>query len=150
MNKLAKFAAAFGIAAALAGASFAAPGQLFAYTDTDTTVNVPFNDSADAGVTIDATKLFDAGQLIQLQYGAMDLSSALKIKQVIAPDGVSVSIDSSKLVTQTINNSLRLELSVTNDASASGQIPLQVVLENAMTGQTYTVNVMLNATDANP
>jgi hypothetical protein len=148
MNRIAKLTAAFAIAASFAGASFAAPGQLFAYTATDTTVTVPFNSSADAGVSIDATKLFDAGQLIQLQYGAMDLGSSLKIKQVIAPDGIGVTIDSSKLSTQTINNTLSLELTVSNDASLSGQIPVQVVLENAMTGQTYTVNVMVDA--ANP
>ena len=142
-----KFAAAIALAASLTVASaFAAPAQPFIdYTSIDSTVSVPYNDSTDTTIKLDASRLFDSSQLIKLNYGFTDLDQALRIKQVNGPAGVTVSIDDSSLSTTDNTNTLKLELLVTNDGQLSGQYPVQVVLENTMTGQTTTLTVMMNA-----
>ena len=142
-----KFAAAIALAASLTVASaFAAPTQPFIdYTAIDSTVSVPYNDSTDTTIKLDASRLFDGSQLIKLNYGFTDLDQVLRIKQVNGPAGVTVSIDDSSLSTTDNTNTLKLELLVTNDGQLSGQYPVQVVLENTMTGQTTTLTVMMNA-----
>jgi hypothetical protein len=142
-----KFAAAIALAASLTVASaFAAPTQpIIDYTAIDGTVSVAYNDSADTTIKLDASRLFDSSQLIKLSYGFTDLSQALRIKQVNGPQGVTVTIDDSKLNTTDNNNMLSLELLFSNDGQLSGQYPVQVVLENTMTGETTTLTVMMNA-----
>lgn len=141
-----KFAAAIALAASLTTAAFAAPTQPFIdYTAIDSSISVAYNDSADTTINLDANRLFDSNQLIKLNYGFTDLDQALRIKQVNGPAGVTVSIDGSSLSTTDNTNMLKLELLVTNDGQLSGQYPVQVVLENTMTGQTTTLTVMVNA-----
>ena len=142
-----KFAAAIALAASLTVASaFAAPTQPFIdYTAIDSTVSVPYNDSTDTTIKLDASRLFDGSQLIKLNYGFTDLDQVLRIKQVNGPAGVTVSIDDSSLSTTDNTSMLNLELLVTNDGQLSGQYPVQVILENTMTGQTTTLTVMMNA-----
>jgi opacity protein-like surface antigen len=140
-----KFAAVAIVAAALTTAAFAAPAQPFAYSATDSVVNVAYSASVDTTVRLDASKLFDSSQLIRINYGAMSLENGLRIKQVLAPDGLTVSIDTLSLNTNNGSSNLEIALTVDNNAQLSGQMPVQVVLENAMTGQTYTVNLIVNA-----
>lgn len=143
----AKFAAAIALAASLTVATaFAAPTQPYIdYTAIDSTVSVAYNDSADTTIKLDASRLFDSSQLIKLDYGFTDLSQVLRVKQVNAPEGVTVTIDDSSLSRQDNTNMLSLELLVSNSGQLSGQYPVQVIVENTMTGQTTTLNVMMNA-----
>jgi hypothetical protein len=140
-----KFAAAIALAASLTGMSaFAAPAQPFAATDTiNSTVSVAYNDSTDTSVRFDASKLFDSSQLIKLDYGFMSLDQALRIKQVNAPEGVTVSIDDSSLAMQNNTSTVTLDLVVANSAQYFGQYPIEVILENTMTGQTTTLKLVM-------
>lgn len=142
-----KFAAAIALAASLTAATaFAAPTQPFIdYTAIDSTVSVAYNDSVDTTIKFDASRLFDSSQLIKLNYGFTSLDQALRIKQINGPEGVTVTIDSSSLSTTDNSSMLNLELLVTNDGQLSGQYPVQVILENTMTGETTTLTVMMNA-----
>lgn len=142
-----KFAAALALAASLTVASaFAAPTQPFIdYATIDTTVSVAYNDSTDTTVKLDASRLFDGNQLIKLNYSSTELSQALRIKQVNGPEGVTVTIDGSSLSTTDNTNLLNLDLVVSNSGQLSGQYPVQVILENTLTGETTTLNVMVNA-----
>ena len=140
-----KFAAALATSLTVATA-FAAPAQPFIdYAAIDSTVSVAYNDSADTTINLDASRLFDSSQLIKLNYGFTDINQALRIKQVNGPEGVTVTIDGSSLSTTDNNSMLNLELLFSNDGQLSGQYPVQVILENTMTGETTTLNVMLNA-----
>ena len=142
-----KFAAALALAASLTVASaFAAPTQpVIDYAAIDTTVSVAYNDSTDTTVKLDASRLFDGNQLIKLNYSSTELSQALRIKQVNGPEGVTVTIDGSSLSTTDNTNLLNLDLVVSNSGQLSGQYPVQVILENTLTGETTTLNVMVNA-----
>ncbi len=142
-----KFAAALALAASLTVATaFAAPTQPFIdYTAIDSTVSVAYNNSADTTIKLEASRLFDSSQLIKLDYGFTDLSQVLRIKQVNAPEGVTVTIDNSSLSSTDNTNMLSLELLVSNTGQLSGQYPVQIIVENTMTGQTTTLNVMMNA-----
>ncbi len=140
-----KFAAALALAASLTVATaFAAPAQPFADTDTiNSTVNVAYNSSTDTYVKFDASKLFDANQLIGLNYGFKSLSGVVRIKQVNAPEGVTISIDDHSLDMQNNVSTVTLELLVANSAQYFGQYPVEVVLENTMTGQTTTMKLVM-------
>jgi len=142
-----KFAATIALAASLTVASaFAAPAQPFLdYASIDSTVNAAYNNSVDTTIKLDASRLFDSSQLIKLNYGFTDLSQALRIKQVNGPEGVTVTVDGSSLSTTDNNNILSLELLISNDGQLSGQYPVQVILENTMTGETTTLSVLMNA-----
>ena len=142
-----KFAAALALAASLTVASaFAAPTQpVIDYAAIDTTVSVAYNDSTDTTVKLDASRLFDGNQLIKLNYSSTELSQALRIKQINGPEGVTVTIDGSSLSTTDNTNLLNLDLVVSNSGQLSGQYPVQVILENTLTGETTTLNVMVNA-----
>ena len=85
-----------------------------------------------------------AVNLIKLNYGFTDLSQALRIKQVNGPEGVTVTVDGSSLSNTDNNNILSLELLISNAGQLSGQYPVQVILENTMTGETTTLSVLMN------
>lgn len=110
-------------------------------------------------VRVNAFRLFDISQLILLEYGATNLDSSLRVPQVIAPQGVNVSLDSADLTTATVTNDAddgvdsdgfnnrlaQVELTVANtDGALSGPTSVQWVLENTATGQTFSVNVLVS------
>ena len=142
-----KFAAAIALAASLTVATaFAAPTQPFIdYAAVDSTVSVAYNDSTDTTVKLDASRLFDGNQLIKLSYGSTELSQALRVKQVNGPEGVTVKIDGGSLSTTDNNSMLSLDLVVSNSSQLSGQSFVQVIVENTITGETTTLNVIVNA-----
>ncbi len=151
-----KFLIASTIAAALTGAALASSAQPFAFTEADTSIFVPVGGSVTTDVRIDASRLFDAGQLIRLEYGALDLSSALRVKQVIAPEGITVNFEYKSLQMPTAQEQMLsnasfndrkvvLEVEVEKDGYVSGAVPVQLVLENTATGQTVTVNMLVQS-----
>lgn len=149
-----KFLIASAIAASLATAAFAAPTQ-FMYSEADTSVLVPLAGSVTTTINVDAQQLFDASQLILIEYGASDAASNLRVKQLIAPQGINITLDSVSLATSSSNEAMfnsgafddrmiSLEVTVSKDATISSAVPVQLVLENTATGQTYTVNVLVS------
>jgi hypothetical protein len=151
-NPMKKFAIAAIIALSAGTAVFAAPGVTFDPANMDGAVTVSFNDSTDTTVSVDASRLFDANQLIRLNYGFDNLNTVLKIKEVMAPEGIGVTFtDVSEISAQDdlSNNDgssqLSLALTVSNTNQISGSFPVQVVLENTATGETTTLNLMVQA-----
>jgi hypothetical protein len=149
-NPMKKFAIATLIAVSAGTAVFAAPGVTFDPANMDGAVTVSFNDSTDTTLSVDASRLFDANQLIRLNYGFDNLGSILKIKEVMAPEGIGVTFtDVSEItaqddLTNTDGSSrLSLALTVSNANGISGSFPVQVVLENTATGETTTLNLMV-------
>jgi hypothetical protein len=142
-----KFVIASLAATALGTAAFATPTGLaqFDPATVAATLSVGFDDSADVSVIIDASRLLHVGQLIRVDYGATSLDKLLKIKSVVAPEGITVSMSDCSLAANDGDRGLLLEFEVSNDRYNSGNYPVQVVLENTETGATTTLNLMMQA-----
>jgi hypothetical protein len=143
-----KFVIAALIATAAGTATLAAPDSWAGLDPTSIagTVTVAFNDSQDATFSVDAGSLLDANQMIRVDYGSVSVGSLLKIKQVVAPEGITVTLSDSSLSTTDGTAMLNLEFSVTNNAFVTAaSTPVQVVLENVETGETSTVTLIVQA-----
>jgi hypothetical protein len=144
ISKLKTFVLASVLATAtLAASSLAAP-QLYAGSDAEFVV-VAFDDSEAATVTVDAAALLDARDLIRVDYETVRLDALLRVKQVIAPEGISVTLEDSSLAVDEFVRTLNLEFEITNDDHTVGSFPVTVILENAQTGKTTTVNFVVIA-----
>jgi hypothetical protein len=138
----------FALASVLATAAFvpsslAAP-QFYAGSDAELVV-VAFNETQDATVTVDATRLFDVRDLIRLEYGAVNLDALLRVKQIIAPEGITVTLEDSEISRQNFANTLSLEFTVGNEDYNIGSFPVTVILENPESGKTVTINLVVLA-----
>jgi hypothetical protein len=136
---LKKLAIATTVAAAILSLSSLATSQIF-YTGDDTgVVIVAVNESQDASLILDAARLFDARDLIRLEYGTTSLDTLLRVKQVIAPEGIAVKLDDSSISSQDNSSALNVVLEVSADHAETGTFPVVVVLENTETGATTTI-----------
>jgi hypothetical protein len=149
-----KLAIASLVAISAGTAVFAAAPVQFDPSNNDATVGVSLSGSTDTTVTLNADRLFDANELIRLNYGFAGTDSSLKIKEVIAPEGITVALKDSPTVSADLtsddagngfNNLVTVGLTVTSASQNSGTYPVQVVLENAATGETTTVNLTVQA-----
>jgi hypothetical protein len=133
----------------LTASSLAAP--IFYVGDTAESVIVAFNESETATVTIDADTLLDARDQIRVSYGVTNLDSLLRVKQIITPEGITVSLKDTGITSETTSygyhgaNALLLEFEVSNSDYSSGRFPVQVILENVESGATFTVNLFVVA-----
>jgi hypothetical protein len=130
--------------AALTASSLAAP-KIFYSGDEPETVIVAFNDSQDAQVSMNAESLFDARDLIRLEYGTVELKALLRVKQVIAPEGISITLDDSRIETQNKKSILTVEFEISNDDYNVGSFPVTVILENTETSATFAIKLLVLA-----
>jgi hypothetical protein len=153
-----KLAIATLIAVSAGSAVLAATPAQFDPANANADVTVSLGGSTDTTLTLNADRLFDANELIRLNYGFAGTDSSLKIKEVIAPEGITVALtDAPSLDTDSanftgddesatgFNNTLTVDLTVTSTTLNSGSYPVQVVLENSTTGATTTLNLMVRA-----
>jgi hypothetical protein len=116
----------------------------YVYMGDDTgVVVVGFNASQDTALSLDAARLFDARDLIRLEYGAVKLDTLLRVKQITAPEGIAVNLDDSSISVQNDSNELNIVLAVSNDHAETGGFQVVVTLENAETGATTSVTLMV-------
>jgi hypothetical protein len=110
--------------------------------------------STDTTLTLDANRLLDANELIRLNYGFAGADSSLKIKEVIAPEGITVALTDAPTLSSNMTNDdsgmgfenvLTVGLTVSSTSQNSGSYPVQVVLENSATGETTTLNLIVQA-----
>jgi hypothetical protein len=156
MLNVKKFAIATLLAVSAGTAVLAAPPIQFDPANADLNVAVVLGSSTDTTLTLDANRLFDANELIRLNYGFAGADSLLKIKEVIAPEGITVALTDAPTVSAnptsddsesgiSVNNVVTVDLTVTSTNQNSGSYPVQVVLENSATGETTTLNLIVQA-----
>ncbi len=139
-----KFVIASLLATAVGTAAFAAPqytAPQFGPTESMSTITLNSGDTQDTYINVRASELLDANDMILAMYTANDLSGFVNIKQVIAPEGIGITLIDRNLTNSGLNGQLRLEFEFTNANVGYASYPVQVVLENPKTGATYTLNL---------
>jgi hypothetical protein len=148
-----KLAVATLIAVSAGTAVLAAPPVLDP-ANADLAVSVILGGSTDTTLTLDANRLLDANELIRLNYGFTGADSSLKIREVIAPEGITVALKDAPTLNSSLTsddsgtgfeNVLTVGLTVTSTNQNSGSYPVQVVLENSVTGEATTLNLIVQA-----
>ncbi len=137
--------AALVILATLAGsyASLAASSQ----ADWQSSTTVSINSSSTSQVSINAMSLIDNSELIRLQYGFQDLQKTLRIKNIVAPSGVKVSLSADTLAALGTDANGNPSLTMVFDVVSNGGFgvfPIMITLENTQTGQTTTLELMVS------
>jgi hypothetical protein len=140
---------AMAISAFLAlGIATAAPeynSMVFDPANNETTVQVSSGNSATATVNIEADRLLDALEQIRLDYGAE--LTGLQIKEVVAPAGIKLELDSQSIDTAT--DELTLEFTVTAENTNSGSFPVRIVMENPQTGEVTSFDLTVQVDTVN-
>lgn len=106
-----------------------------------TTATVDIFATATSSLEINAMSLIDNSQLIRLQYGFLELDKIIKVKSIVAPDALKVSMDECSLGTDSNGNpslTFTFDLESTN---SFGTYPVLITLENTQTGQTTTLAI---------
>ncbi|NJK44146.1 MAG: hypothetical protein HC933_07530 [Pleurocapsa sp. SU_196_0] len=102
-------------------------------------VIVAIGESTTATVNLEANRLLDELEMIKLEYGAE--LQGLQIKEVIAPEGITITLSDQSLVNLSEMDEVALEFTVTADRSFVGSVPVRVVMENPLTGEITNVDL---------
>jgi hypothetical protein len=108
-----------------------------------TTANVEIFSSAKTTLEINAFSLIDNSQLVGLQYGFLQLDKVIKIKSIVAPKELVVSMNECSLGTDANGNaSIKLIFNLESTTSY-GNFPVLITLENTQTGQVTTLAIQV-------
>jgi hypothetical protein len=132
---------AFGIITALSGTySNLASAQSPSW---HSTAQVEIFSSSQTSLKINAMNLIDNFQLVRLQYGFLQLEDVIKVKQIIAPDALKVSMSECSLGSDE-NGNPNLEFIFDLESTNSyGTFPVKIILENTQTGQFTTMEIVV-------
>jgi hypothetical protein len=124
------------------GVTMAAPAYndvQFDPANNEGAVIVAIGESATATVNLEAARLLDELEMIKLEYGAE--LQGLQIKEIIAPEGITITLSDQSLVNLSEMDEVALEFTVTADRSFVGSVPVRVVMENPLTGEITNVDL---------
>ena len=133
--KLAALALVTALAGTYASVAFA---QTVQWQTTATVDNFASNTST---LEINAMSLIDQSQLIRLQYGFLELDQIVKVKSIVAPDALKVSMDECSLGTDSNGNPSLKFIFDLESTTSFGTYPVLITLENTQTGQTTTAEI---------
>ena len=106
-----------------------------------TTATVDIFTTTASSFEINAMSLIDNSQLIRLQYGFLALDQVVKVKSIIAPDALKVSMDECSLGTDSNGNPSLKFIFDLESTNSFGTYPVLITLENTQTGQTTTLSI---------
>jgi hypothetical protein len=111
-------------------------------TNWHSTTQVAIFSSSQTSLKINAMNLIDNIQLVRLQYGFLQLEDIIKVKQIISPDALKVSMSESCLGSD--ENGASIELTFDLESTNSyGTFLVKIILENTQTGQTTTMEIVV-------
>jgi hypothetical protein len=106
-----------------------------------TTAIVNIFATAQSSLEINAMSLIDNSQLVRLQYGFLELDKVIKVKSIVSPDALKVSMNKCSLGTDS-NGSPSLTFTFDVESTTSfGTYPVLITLENTQTGQVTTLSI---------
>ncbi|MEY4530839.1 MAG: hypothetical protein RLZZ156_1560 [Deinococcota bacterium] len=106
-----------------------------------TTATVDIFATSQSSLEINAMSLIDNAQLIRLQYGFIALDQVVKVKGIVTPDALKVSMYQCSLITDSNGNpSLKFTFNL-ESTNSFGTYPVLITLENTATGQTTTLSI---------
>jgi hypothetical protein len=106
-----------------------------------TTATVDIFATTESSIEINAMSLIDNSQLIRLQYGFLELDKIIKVKSIVAPDALKVSMDECSLGTDSNGNPSLKFIFDLESTTGFGTYPVLITLENTGTGQTTTLAI---------